>query len=53
MKLKEALSLMKEQGLIDDGELYSYGQKASVLGGAAGAAACPAREALSRGAKTK
>ncbi len=38
MKLKEALSLMKEQGLIDDGELYSYGQKASVLGGAAGAA---------------
>ncbi len=39
MKLKEAVSLMKEQGLIDEGEVYSYGQTSSVLGGAVGAMA--------------
>ena len=39
MKLKDAVALMKEQGLIDESEVYAYGQKASVLGGAVGAAA--------------
>ena len=33
MKLKDAVALMKEQGLIDESEVYAYGQKASVLGG--------------------
>ena len=38
MKLKDAVALMKEQGLIDENEVYAYGQKASVHGGAVGAA---------------
>lgn len=38
MKAREALLRMKECGLIDDGEVYAYGQKPSALGGAFGAA---------------
>ena len=38
MKLKDAVALMKERGLIDESEVYAYGQKASAFGGAVGAA---------------
>ena len=37
MKAAQAVAQMKEAGLIDERELYGYGQKKSAMGGAIGA----------------